>query len=130
MGAIRVLNRVDEVKEELKGEKLHALGDFKVGNIIGKLRAVIADDDMDIKANEAKSIKIKKINIPANHIVFLSAYASNRYGHTVAVGEEVHLPMSMKRTVDHASFLANIDGTIQKDDLLGVLVLLPVEMIK
>ncbi|MCZ3366328.1 MULTISPECIES: DUF22 domain-containing protein [Methanobacterium] len=130
MGAIRVLNRVDEVKEELKGEELHALGDFKVGNIIGKLRAVIADEDMDIKANEAKSIKIKKINIPANHIVFLSAYASNRYGHTVAVGEEVHLPMSMKRTVDYASFLANIDGTIQKDDLLGVLVLLPVEMIK
>ncbi|OEC86471.1 MULTISPECIES: DUF22 domain-containing protein [Methanobacterium] len=130
MGAIRVLNRVDEVKEELKGEELHALGNFKVGNIIGKLRAVIADEDVDIKANEAKSIKIKKINIPKNYITFLSAYASNRYGHTVAVGEEVHLPMSMKRTVDYASFLANIDGTIKEDDLLGVLVLLPVEMIK
>ena len=130
MGAIRVLNRVDEVKEELKDEELHALGDFKVGNIIGKLRAVIADEDTDIKANEAKSIKIKKINIPENYITFLSAYASNRYGHAVAVGEEVHLPMSMKRTVDHASFLANIDGTIKEDDLLGVLVLLPVEMIK
>ena len=130
MGSIRVLNRVDEVKEELKDEELHALGDFKVGNIIGKLRAIIANEDMDIQANEAKSIKIKKINIPENHISLLSAYAANRYGHTVAIGEEVYLPMSMKRTVDYASFLANLDGTIKKDDLLGVLVLLPVEMIK
>jgi len=127
---IRVLMRRDEVKQELKDDKLRSLGDFKVGGIVGKLRAIIADEDVDIKANEAKSIKIKKINIPENHITFLSAYAANRYGHAIAVGEEVYLPMSMKKTVDHASFLASLEGTVKKEDLLGVLILIPVEMLK
>jgi len=127
---IRVLMRRDEVKQELKDDKLRSLGDFKVGGIVGKLRAIIADEDVDIKANEAKSIKIKKINIPENHITFLSAYAANRYGHAIAVGEEIYLPMSMKKTVDHASFLASLEGTVKKEDLLGVLILIPVEMLK
>jgi hypothetical protein len=127
---IRVLMRRDEVKQELKDDELRSLGDFKVGGIVGKLRAIIADEDVDVKANEAKSIKIKKINIPENHITFLSAYAANRYGHAIAVGEEVYLPMSLKKTVDHTSFLASLDGTVKKDDLLGVLILIPVEMLK
>lgn len=127
---VRILPRLDEVKREHVEFKELALGDFKVGNIIGKLRAIIADEDVEVKANDAKSIKIKPIKIPANHITFLSAYAANRYGHAIAVGEEVHLPMSLEKTVDHASFLTNLDGSIKKDDLLGVLILLPVEMIK
>lgn len=127
---VRILTRLDEVKQELKDYEAQALGDFKVGTIIGKMRAIVADEDVDVKANEAKPIKIKKIDIPENHITFLSAYAANRYGHAVAVGEEVHLPISLKKTVDHASFLASLDGTVKKDDLLGVLILLPVEILK
>lgn len=127
---VRIIQRLDEVKRELADYEAQDLGDFKVGTIIGKMRAVIADENIHVKANEAKSIKIKKVIIPENHITFLSAYAANRYGHAIAVGEEVHLPLSMKKTVDHASFLASIDGQIEKDDLLGVLILLPVEMLK
>lgn len=127
---VRILTRLDEVKKEYAELEEQSLGDFKVGTIIGKLRAIIADEDVSVKANEAKSIKIKPIKIPANHITFLSAYAANRYGHAFAVGEEVHLPMSLEKTVDHASFLASLDGNIKKDDLLGVLILLPIEMLK
>ncbi len=127
---VRIMPRLDEVKKEHANLEEHALGDFKVGTIIGKLRAVIADEDVEVKANEAKPIKIKPIKIPSNHITFLSAYAANGYGHTIAVGEEIHLPISLEKTVDHASFLASVKGSIQKDDLLGVLILLPVEMIK
>jgi hypothetical protein len=127
---VRILTRLDEVKQETKEYEAQSLGDFKLGTTIGKLRAIIADEDLTVKANEAKPIKIKKIDIPENHITFLSAYAANRYGHAVAVGEEVHLPISMKKTVDHTSFLASLDGNIKKNDLLGVLILLPVEMLK
>ena len=127
---VRVIARLETVRKETAEYEAHALGDFKVGNIIGKMRAIIADEDVDFKANEAKSIKIKKIKIPENHISFLSAYAANRYGHAVAVGEEVNLPVSMERIVDYASFLANLDGNVKKEDLLGVLILLPIEMIK
>ena len=127
---VRIITRLETVRKETAEYEAHALGDFKVGNIIGKMRAIIADEDTDFKANEAKSIQIKKIKIPENHITFISAYASNKYGHTIAVGEEVHLPVSMERVVDHASFLANLDGNVKKEDLLGVLILLPIEMIK
>ena len=127
---VRVIARLESVRKETEEFETHALGDFKVGNIIGKMRAIIADEDVDFKANEAKSIKIQKIKIPENHVTFISAYASNKYGHAIAVGEEVHLPVSMERTVDYASFVANLDGNVKKEDLLGVLILLPIEMIK
>ncbi len=127
---VRIITRLETVRKETEEYEAHVLGDFKVGNIIGKLRAIIADEDVDFKANEAKSIKIKRIKIPENHITFVSAYAANKYGHAIAVGEEVHLPISMAKTADYASFLANLDGEVKKEDLLGVLILLPIEMIK
>ena len=127
---VRIIQRLDNVRHEHDSFKESLLGDFKVGTIIGKMRAIIADEDIEIRANEAIPIKIKKIKIPANHITFLSAYAANRFGHAIAVGGEVHLPISMEKTVDHASFLSSLKGDIQENDLLGVLILLPVEMLK
>ena len=127
---VRIIQRLDNVRHEHDTFKENALGDFKVGTIIGKMRAIIADENVSFMANEAKPIKIKKIKIPANHITFLSAYAGNRYGHAIAVGGEVHLPISMEKIVDHSSFLSSLDGNIQEDDLLGILILLPVEMLK
>ena len=126
---VRIITRLDEIKREQSDFEAHTLGNFKVGTIIGKMRAIIADEKMHFKASQSKPIRIKKINIPENHITFLAAYAANKYGHTLAVGEDVPLPMSMKKTVDHALFVAGIDGIIKKDDLIGVLILLPVEMI-
>lgn len=124
---VRILTRLGEVRKEMK-EYDDELVDFKIGNISGDLRAIIADDEADFKAGDSISLKIKNIHIPANYIFFLSAYASNRQGHTLAVGEETPLPISMDRHVDHAMFVAATDGSIKKDDLLGVLILLPVEL--
>ena len=53
---------------------------------------------------------------------------SNSYGHALAVEEEVPLPLSMKRMGDHAMFAAAENCEIKKDDLLGVLILLPVHL--
>ncbi len=127
---VRIIQRLDNVKQEYAKLEEHALGDFKVGSIIGKMRALVADENVKVKANESKPIKIKPITIPQNHITFLSAYAANRYGHAVAAGGEVHLPLSMEKTVDNALFIASLNGNIKKDDLLGILILLPVEMLK
>ena len=124
---VRIITRLDQVKKELAEHAKPTL-DFNIGTISGKLRAIIADEDMEYKAGEAKSIKIKKINMHANNICFLSAYGSNKYGHTMAVGEETSLPISMERSADKALFIAALDCKIEKDDLLGVLILLPVEL--
>lgn len=83
---------------------------------------------MDFQSGNIKSIKIKEIPIPANYISILSGYGSNSCGHALAVDEEIPLPLSMKRKADHAMFAAAKNCEIKKDDLLGVLILLPASL--
>ena len=124
---VRIITRLDKVKREM-AEHAKASLDFSIGTISGNLRAIIADEDMELKSGEIKSIKIKKINMHANNICFLSGYGSNKCGHTIAVGEPTSLPISMERSADHAMFAAAFNCKIEADDLLGVLILLPVDL--
>lgn len=124
---VRIITRLDAVRKELAESKATHL-DFQIGTISGNLRAIIAAEDMEFKSGDIKSIKIKKIPIPSNHLSFLSGYGSNSYGHALAVDEEVPLPLSMKRMGDHAMFAAAENCEIKIDDLLGVLILLPVHL--
>ena len=124
---VRIIPRLDQVRKELE-EHSHQKLDFTIGSISGDLRAIIAAEDKKYKAGQIKSIRIKHINIKANDICFLSAYGSNKYGHTLAVGEETSLPISMDRSADTALFAAAMECKIEKDDLLGVLILLPVNL--
>jgi hypothetical protein len=123
---VRIITRLDQVKKE-QHKKAKPSIDFEIGSISGKVRAIIAAEEMEFKAGETKPVQINKININASHICFISAYGTNKYGHTLAVGEETYLPISMERTADHALFAAALDYKVEKDDLLGILILLPVE---
>jgi hypothetical protein len=124
---VRIIPRLDQVRKEIE-EHSHRNLDFNIGSINGDLRAIIAAEDKKYRSGDIKSIKIKHIHIHANEICFLSAYGSNKYGHTLAVGEETSLPISMDRSADTALFAAAMDCKIEKDDLLGVLILLPVKL--
>ena len=124
---VRIITRLDAVKKELAESKSAHL-DFQIGTISGNLRAIIAAEDIKLKSGDIESIKIKKIPIPANYLSIISGYGSNSYGHVLAVDEEVPLPLSMKRMGDHAMFAAAENCEIKKDDLLGVLILLPVNL--
>lgn len=124
---VRIMTRLGEIKKTQ--EAYHsALVDFQIGTISGNLRAMIADDDVEVKSGDVTPIKIKKVSIPANHLCYMCAYAANGLGHPIAAGEETPLPISMDRSADHATFVAARDGTINKGDLLGVLILLPIEL--
>ena len=125
---MRITTRLDTVRRDLAESKAKKHLDFRIGTIPGNLKAIIADEDMEFKSGDIKRIKIKKIPIPANHICFLSGYGSNRYGHALTVEEEIPLPLSMTRQGDHALFAAAETCEIKKDDLLGVLILLPVDL--
>ncbi|MDI9618122.1 DUF22 domain-containing protein [Methanothermobacter sp.] len=124
---VRILTRLGQVREAEERYK-RELVDFRMGDVYGNLRAIIADEDVEVRAGEAKPVKIKEISIPANHIVFMCAYATNPLGHPIAAGEETPLPISMDRKADHATFVAAVDGKISRNDLLGVLIILPVEL--
>ncbi|MEN6330312.1 MAG: DUF22 domain-containing protein [Methanobacteriaceae archaeon] len=124
---VRIITRLDQVKRAMEDHEKPPV-DFQIGTISGKVRAIIADEELEFKAGQIKSVKIKKISINSKHISFISAYAANKYGHTMAVGEETYLPITMDRTADHAQFAAALNCKIEKDDLLGILILLPVEL--
>ncbi|GAB4314252.1 MAG: DUF22 domain-containing protein [Methanobacteriaceae archaeon] len=124
---VRIMTRLGEIKKTQ--EAYHsALVDFQIGTISGNLRAMIADEDVEVKSGDVTPIKIQKVSIPANHLCYMCAYAANGLGHPIAAGEETPLPISMDRSADHATFVAALDGEIKKGDLLGVLILLPIEL--
>ena len=125
---MRITTRLDTVRRDLAESKAKKALDFRIGTISGNLKAIIADEVMKFESGDIKRIKIKKITIPDNYLSFLSGYGSNRYGHALSVDEEIPLPMSMERTGDHALFAAAESCKIQKNDLLGVLILLPVNL--
>ncbi len=125
---VRIITKYDQVRREMAENAKPSL-DFSIGTISGQLRAIISAEDMEFDEGEIKSIKIKEIKMHSNKICFLSAYGSNKYGHVMAVGEPTSLPISMERSADHAMFAAAVNCEIKVDDLLGVLILLPVDLI-
>ena len=124
---VRIITKYDQVRREMAEHAKPSL-DFSIGTISGQLRAIIAAEDMEFEKGDIKSIKIKEIKMHSNKICFLSAYGSNKYGHAMAVGEPTSLPISMERSADHAMFAAAVNCEIKVDDLLGVLILLPVDL--
>jgi hypothetical protein len=129
---VRIITRLEEVREDLKAQKhkmKYDIGDFEVKGR-GKVKTIVADEDLKLEAGNIKPVKIKHLDIPANHIGFLSSYARNKFGHVIAIGEEVPLPIEMNRKADYATFMAALDGEIKKKDLIGILILLPVEIYK
>ena len=123
---VRIISRLEEVREEEHKMK-HTIGDFNV-KARGKVVSVVADQDLKLKSGDIKPIKIKPLDIPANHIGFLSSYGRNKFGHVIAVGEEVPLPIEMERSADYATFITAIDGEVKKGDLIGIYILFPIEI--
>jgi len=122
----RIIDLISDHKRETEHSSSGEM-ELKMGNTFILSRVIVADEDMELKEGYPVSIKIKEIDIPENHIASIGAYASNRYGHPIAVGSQVHLPLSMNKTVDRAAFVVVKDGKIEKGDLLGFLSLFPVE---
>lgn len=124
---VRILNLVGDVKKETEHAKNGKI-DLKMGDIPILSKIIVADENIELVEGKTVSVKIKEIEIPAKHLATIGAYASNKYGHPISVGSEVHLPLSMDKKVNRAAFVAVINGKIEKGDLLGYLFISPVEI--
>ena len=125
---VRILNPIGQFKKETQHSKAGKMF-LKIGNIPVLSRLIVADENIELKEGKSVSIKIEEIDIPANHIETIGAYASNKHGHPIAVGSEVHIPITMEKTVNRAAFVVVESGKIEKGDLLGFLTLIPVEVV-
>lgn len=124
---VRIITRLEEIRHDL--EDIHEEGDYKYTGS-SKFINVIAAENVKFKAGDIKPIKINYITIPPNNVGFIDFYGRNKYGHVIAIGEKVPLPIEMERHADYATFAAAIDGKVKKGDLIGTLVLSALKIYK
>jgi hypothetical protein len=86
---------------------------------------LVAEEDKDFKAGDAKPIRIKKATIPKNTLLLISPYGRHGVGQVRSIGEEITMPVEFDRSADHALFVAGIAGSVKKDDLIGVMMFFP-----
>ncbi len=118
---VRVLRRTDLKREEVEDISFEGVISDRI-----RIEHIIADQDATIEKGHAKSLKIKPIVIPAGYILLNTLYATNPYGHVIAVGEETLKRLNEDRNVDYAMFLAGIEADIRKNDLIGMVMLVEV----
>tara|TARA_Y100000310_G_C20669143_1_gene809286 strand:+ start:1323 stop:1691 length:369 start_codon:yes stop_codon:yes gene_type:complete len=92
-----------------------------------KLEHLVAEEDHDVVKGRCHSIKVKRVQVPANHFVLTSLYRMNKYGNVSGVSEADPKPMDMDRSIGYARFTAILDGTVKSGEFLGYVMLMPVE---
>lgn len=102
--------------------------EYKVGDSL-KLHLVVSNEYAEFRANEAKPVSIQKIKIQPNEVIVSSMFGIHPIGHLSAVGS-YNVPSGIideERIVDFGMFHAAMDGKIQKDEVIGAVILLPVK---
>jgi hypothetical protein len=66
------------------------------------------------------------VAIPRNTILLISPYGRHGIGQIISIGEEIAMPIELDRSADHALFVAGVDGSVKKEELLGVMMLIPI----
>ena len=56
---------------------------------------LVAEEDKDFKAGDAKPIRIKKATIPKNTLLLISPYGRHGVGQVISIGEEITMPVEL-----------------------------------
>jgi hypothetical protein len=119
-----IVHRLKKEIEELREQRL-APFDFILGGTC-KVEYLVAEEDKDFKAGDAKPIRIKKVTIPKNTLLLISPYGRHGVGQVISIGEEIAMPVELDRSADYALFVAGVDGSVRRDELVGVAMLTPI----
>jgi hypothetical protein len=104
--------------------------EYQIGDKL-KFVLIVANEDMEFKANETKPISIKKIKIPPQTVIVSSMYGIYPIGHLSAIGS-YNVPSGIidkERIADFGMFHAATAGKISKDEVVGATIMLPVREI-
>lgn len=119
-----ITHRVKKIIEEID-EKKRVPFDFALQGTC-HIDYLIAEEDKEFRSGDAKPVKIKKVAIPRNTILLISPYGRHGIGQVISIGEEIAMPIELDRSADHALFVAGVDGSVKKEELLGVMMLIPI----
>jgi len=121
--SVHVTHRIRKIIQEIDKRRM-APFDYILGDTY-RVDYLIADEDMDFRSGDAKSVKMRKVNIPKNTVISISPYGRHGVGQVISIGEEIAMPAEVNRSADYALFVAGVDGSVKKDDLLGVVMFVP-----
>jgi len=119
-----ITHRVKKIIEEIDEQKREPF-DFALKDTC-RVDYLIAEEDEDFRSGDAKPVKIKRVEIPRNTILLISPYGRHGIGQVVSIGEEIAMPIELDRSADHALFVAGVDGSVKKEELIGVMMLIPI----
>jgi hypothetical protein len=119
-----ITHRVKKIIEDIDESRM-APFDFVLGETC-TVDYLIADEDKEFRAGDSKPIRIRRVDIPKNTILLISPYGRHGIGQVVSIGEKVAMPVELDRSADHALFVSGIDGSVKKDELIGVMMLIPI----
>ncbi|HIE31279.1 MAG TPA: DUF22 domain-containing protein [Methanosarcinales archaeon] len=92
-----------------------------------KWEMIVADEDMTIVKSAVEEIKIRKIELQKDLLAILCAFTPHPLVSVVRVGSGVGVaPVESDRCIEVAYIVGQETGEIEKDDLLGVLNILPI----
>ncbi len=94
------------------------------------VHVVFANENLKVAKGVDTLIKIKPIDLPKNHLILIDAYARHPLGNVTALMEEVPKKMDQPRRVTQAAFQPWENGTVEKDDVIGVAIFMLAEIKK
>jgi len=115
------MTTIDNFWQQLK-EKQHK---FELKKAQVRPEYLLADENIEIREGGHHKIPVKKLKVPANHLVFTSLYMMNKKGNVSGVGEASPKPMGVDRSIEHIKFHASTSGKINKGEFLGYVLVIP-----
>ncbi|MDY6966437.1 MAG: DUF22 domain-containing protein [Halobacteriota archaeon] len=101
---------------------------YSITGGLGALDTIIAAETIQVFANTVIPIKINEIEIPRNHTIQPCAYNRHPLGSVISVAEEIPKSVTEERKVEFVMFISWENGTVEKDDVLGVIDTIPIEI--
>ncbi len=102
--------------------------DYKIGDSL-KLNLVVSNENAEFSANEQNPFRLEKIRVRPNEVIISNMFGIHPIGHLSAVGS-YNVPSGIiddERIVDFGMFHAAMAGKIQKDEVIGAVILIPVK---
>ncbi|MBO8182928.1 MAG: DUF22 domain-containing protein [Archaeoglobus sp.] len=89
---------------------------------IGVWKALVADENVELRKGEVVRIRVKDVNLPPNTLVVPLAIMRNAHGSVIDV-VQLGKPKKLEeeKVIHQAVFLPIDDGIVEKGDLIGVL---------
>lgn len=100
------------------------------GGVHRGVHVIFADENVKVVKGQDTLIKIKPVDIPKHHLVFMDGYARHPLGNATTLIEDVPKKMDHPRRATQIAFQPWESGTIERGDVVGVAVFMLAEIRK